>query len=883
LFPLSALAAAAWAVAAGATSAPEQGEVHPKVRPPAVVRRVDAIYPPDALAAGLQADVTLEVTVGVDGTISDVQVASSGGASFDSAAIDAIRNWVFTPAAEGETPVAVRIRVPFAFRLPAPVQGPAPMGGQAPPLPSSPRVPAPPGGEQAPTSTPDSHQQGPASSPSTETTEPLPPPGSAAPPAQGDHAEEELEATVRGRAQARSRGTADYEVSVGKLSVVPRKAADELLKLAPGILLTNEGGEGHASQIFLRGFDARDGQDLEISVAGVPVNEAGNLHGNGYADLNFVIPEVVSSLRVLEGPFDPRQGNFAVAGSAEYELGLEERGVGVQVGSGSYGTRRLLTLWGPPGASRGTFGAAEVYQTDGFGQNRDAVRSSAIGQYEGRLGADSIFRLTLQGYSGRWHSAGVIREDDYAAGRIGFFDTYDPNQGGDATRFSISGEIEGRGGTVTYRNQAFLILSTSRLRENFTGFLLDPQEPLQSLHPQRGDLIDRSSSATTIGARGFARTSFELLGRRQELEVGYLARYDVIDGTQYRIAAATGHPYHDDLDLLSRVADIGVYSDLSLSPLSWLTLRGGVRAEFLSFDILNRCAVQSVAHPSPSNPPGDASCLSQDQFNQHREPVQMATSAGSAVLPRASILVTPLPRVTLSGSYGRGVRSIDPQYVVQDAKTPFASATASEVGAAYGIDAGGTAVAVRTAGFKTRVDKDLVFSESAGRNTLGGSSTRLGWLLATRLTGGWFDESLNATVVKATFDDTHLLIPYVPDLVVRSDTSLWRDLPWRPGGRALTATGGLGITYVGRRPLPYADRSDPIFTVDASASLTRRPFKLALSVTNLLDARYRLGEYNYASDFHSQPAPTLVPTRTFTAGAPRIVMLTLEVLVGGAP
>jgi TonB family protein len=834
------------------------------------VTKVDAVYPPEALAAGTQADVTLEITVGIDGEVSGEQVVSSGGAAFDAAALVAVRQWVFTPAREGDTPVAVRIRVPFSFRLPA--------RAEPPPFPQSTTeaaVPEP--APQGPPGGPPSPPAGPPLSP--------PQPASATPEPQRPQAsseEQPLEATVRGRAQPRSRGSADYEVSIGQLSVVPRKAADELLKLAPGILLTNEGGEGHASQIFLRGFDARDGQDVEISVAGVPVNEAGNLHGNGYADLHFVIPEVVSSLRVLEGPFDPRQGNFAVAGSAEYELGLEERGVGLQLGTGSFGTRRLLARWGPPGASKGTFGAAEVYQTDGFGQNRDATRASAIGQYEGRLGADTSARLTLQAYSGRWHSAGVIREDDYAAGRIGFYDTYDTGQGGDATRFSVSGEVESRAGALTLRNQAFGIISTSRLRENFTGFLLDPQEPQQTLHAQRGDLIDRSSSATTVGARGFARTAFEFLGHH-EAEVGYLARYDVTDGVQYRIEAANGHPYHVDLDLLSRVADIGVYGDLSLVPLPWLTLRGGVRADLLTYDVVDRCAVQTVAHPSTSNPPGDASCLSLESNGRYREPVQPATAGSSVVQPRLSVLVTPISHLTLSGSYGGGVRSIDPQYVSQDAKTPFASATAAEVGAAYAIDVGALALALRTAGFRTRVDRDLVFSESAGRNTLGGSSTRLGWLVAARATGRSFDESLNATVVKATFDDTGLVIPYVPDLVVRSDTSLWHDLPWSPGGVPISAAAGLGITYVGPRPLPYGERSDRIFTVDASASLARRPFKLALSATNLLDAKYRLGEFNYASDFHSQSSPTLVPTRHFSAGAPRVVMLTFEFLVGGNP
>jgi iron complex outermembrane receptor protein len=829
-----------------------QASAEPALRPPQLVQRKEATYPPAALAERRENTVTLELTVDASGHVSDPKVVESGGKEFDDAALAAVSEWVFTPAEESGKPVAARIRVPFAFRLPPPppaaLPAPSPQGGVPAPAPAEP----------------------PAASPAGETRE-------EGPPAK----EEELEATVRGRARPRSRGTSDYDVTVGKLSLVPRKAAAELLKLAPGILLTNEGGEGHANQVFLRGFDAREGQDVEFSVGGVPINQAGNLHGNGYADLNFIIPEVVSSLRVLEGPYDPRQGNFAVAGSAEYELGLEDRGVGLQVGYGSYATRRVLALWGPPGASSRTFGAAEFYETDGFGQNRDATRGSAIGQYEGHLGADTTYRLTLQGYSARWHSAGVIREDDFATGRKGFFDTYDFGQGGDATRFSVSGEIESRSGSTVYRNQVFAILGNTRFRENFTGFLLDVQEPQQTLHSQRGDLIDQSTSTTTVGSRGFARTSLDAFGRRHEAELGYFARYDVTDGTQYRIEAATNAPYHVDLDLHSQIADIGLYGDLSLNPLSWLTLRGGARLDLFTFDILNRCAVQSVAHPSQTNPPLDASCLDQESFGAHREPVQPATTSSRAFLPRASAIVTPVAHLAFSVSYGKGVRSIDPQFITQDVKTPFAEARSIDVGASYTRDLPGAALALRTGVFETKVDQDLIFSESAGRNVLGGSSTRRGLLGAARLTGGFFDESLNVTLVRATFDDTGLLIPYVPDLVVRSDTSVWRRLPWSPGGVPLVASAGIGVTFVGRRPLPFGDRSDRIFTADASVSLARRPLKVALTATNLLDAQYRLGEFNYASDFRSQSAPTLVPVRHFTAGAPRQLMLTLEVLLGG--
>ena len=845
VFVVVQLFAPALAAAQEAARPPEHA-----VRPPQVLERVDATYPAAALAGRRESDVVLEVTIDATGHAVDPKVVTSGGAEFDEAALAAIRRWSFAPATQGGQPVAVRVRIPFAFRLP-PEPPPRPATPPAAPAPAQPPVPG-----EATTA---------------------PPPAEA--PAKQE--EEELEATVRGRARAQSRGTSDYEVTVGQLSLVPRKAADELLKLAPGILLTNEGGEGHASQVFLRGFDAREGQDIEFSVAGVPANQTGNLHGNGYADLNFVIPEVVSSLRVLEGPYDPRQGNFAVAGSAEYELGLDQRGTRVLLGSGSYGTRRALALWGPPGASTHTFGAAEVYETDGFGRNRDATRGSAIGQYEGRLGADTTYRLTLQGYSARSHSAGLIRDDDFELGRKGFFDTYDFGQGENASRFSVSGEIEGRSEEVIQRHQIFAVLSSTRIRENFTGFLEDVQEPQQTLHPQRGDLIDQSTSATTVGARGFGRTRFAALGRRHDAELGYFARYDATDGTQYRIEAATNAPYHVDHDLHAQTADLGVYGDLSLYPFSWLTLRGGARADLFTYDILNRCAVGSVAHPSQTNPPLDQSCLDQEDFGKHREPVQPVTTSSTAFLPRASAIVTPSPHVSFTGSYGSGVRSIDPQFITQDVKTPFNRARSVDVGASYTRDLPGAALAFRTGVFQTKVDRDLIFAESEGRNVLGGGSTRRGWLGAARLTGRSFDEALNVTFVRATFDDTGLLIPYVPDLVVRSDTSLWRSLPWSVSGVPVLAAAGVGVTYVGRRPLPFGERSDRIFTVDASLSLARRPFKIALSATNLLDAQCRLVERNFESDFRSQPAPTLVAVRHFSAGAPRQLMFTLEVLLGG--
>ena len=823
------------------------------VTPPEILKRVDAIYPPEALSARREATVMLLVTVGTEGSVTDVQVAESGGDAFDRAAIEAVRQWRFIPAHRGDQPIVSRIRIPFRFTLPAAdaISTPPPAAQQRPPAPAS------------------SEKESPAAGSKT---------GSEA---AGD--EEAIEVTVRGRPRPLSRGTSDFQLDVGGLATVPRQNASELLKLAPGILLTNEGGEAHAEQVFLRGFDAREGQDIEFTAGGVPINEAGNLHGNGYADTHFIIPELVSSLRILEGPFDPRQGNFAVAGSADYELGLAQRGITGKFTAGSFATTRTLLLWGPPGASDATFGGVELYQTDGFGQNRDGRRASVMGQYEGHSGAHT-YRLGATAYIASFHAAGVLRDDDLQLGRVRFFDTYDTGQGEDTSRYSLTASLESHYGRVLLRNQLFGIARPMRLRENFTGFLLDPQQPQQSPHGQRGDLLDLEMMETTIGARGSARFSEQVLNQLQEIEVGYFARGDFANGSQRRIEAATRAPYRVDTDLDSRLGDIGLFADLNLRATPWLALRGGVRSDIFTFDVLNKCAVQSVAHPSRTNPPDDKSCLDQEDFGAHREPVQRVSTVGTAFLPRASLVLGPIWGLGASAGYGRGVRSIDPVYISQDAKTPFASAQAVEAGLSYGRKIRGLDLGARSTYFQTRVDRDLIFSETAGRNILGGATTRKGVANALRLTGSFFDLATNFTYVKANFDDTGLLIPYIPDRVFRLDGALFGMIPFltlRPAGKPLRGSLSTGITYVSPRPLPQGERGNTILTVDINAILGWSFLELGFICTNLFDARYRLGEFNFASDFHSQQFPTLVPVRHFTAGAPRELYFTVGVNFGG--
>jgi iron complex outermembrane recepter protein len=822
----------AWAQPGGQPSA---------IVPPAVVHQHEAVYPEAERAANRQVQVVLLVTVDDAGHVTKIDVAESGGQAFDEAAIVAMREWLFTPATKGGVRMAARIRVPVVF---------------------SPRSQEPPAAvEVAPR----------PSAPAPEDPAPAPPPTPSPAP---------LPETVyaHGRAHIPSRGAGDHEIVIGKLASVPRMDAASLLRLAPGVMMTNAGGLGHPYQIFLRGFDAREGQDIEFTLDGTPINEVGNVHGNGLADTHFIIPELVHRLRIIEGPFAPQQGNFAVAGSALYDVGIERPGLTLSGMAGSFGTKRVVALWRPENSSDHTFGGGELFSSNGFGDNRAADRASAMAGYEGNLGPSGRYRFLATSYATHYAQAGVLRLDDVESGRKDFYGTNDTSQGGDSTRHSLTGNLDAKVGTSKLAVSTFMILRDFRLRQNFTGFQNDPQQSYQSPHTQRGDLIDQQSQTLTVGSRGSLRETLEVLGRKQELEVGYFARYDKVDSRQRRNRSQSIVPYRTDLNLASGIANVGLYTDLSIKPVPWITVRGGVRGDLFHYRVENACAQTSKA--SLGAEPLDTECFASDRQG-YRSPGQTVSTAATLFQPRAVLLVGPFSGMTLSLAHGVGARSLDPQYINQDLDAPFAKAISSEAGVTLEKSMGDIDLSARSTFFRTSVDKDLFFNQTEGRSTLSTGTTRVGWAGNARATGRFFDVAASLTFVRATFDDTQLLIPYVPAGVFRLDASVFHDLPWKLLDRSVQATLSSGVSYVGSRPLPLGERSSNIFLTDLSASLAWREFSLGVVSTNLFGSKYKLGEYNYPSDFRSQSYPTLVSARHFTAGEPRAVYATFSVTLFG--
>jgi hypothetical protein len=666
----------------------------------------------------------------------------------------------------------------------------------------------------------------------------------------------------------------DMDIPIGALGDVPRRNAEQLLTLAPGIFLSNPSGEGHASSIFLRGFDAGEGQDLEMRVEGVPINEPSNAHAHGYADTHFIIPELVQRLRVIEGPFDARQGDFAVAGSIHYHLGLPHRGVMTRAAYGSFNTRRLLALWGPSGTSTRTFAGVDYVEGDGFGPNRAHASVRAMAQYEHALGKQTFLTGMVQSYAGRFDAAGVLRQDDFSARRNAtcaddvdaqFFCVVDRNQGGNVGRHGLSMTLERRAGDDQYQAQLFAFTRDLRIRQNLTGFIGDVGA---GTDPQRGDGLEQAHRSFTVGSRGAYTRRFELFGRRHEAEVGYVARHDIAEAGATRVRFADTVPYRTDVASDLHITNIGLYASARVSPVRRWNVRAGLRLDAFSF------AVQDNNRPLV------------DRSGQ-RLPRESLDAFGLAVQPKISSEVFLLDAVRWVASFGIGTRSSDAQALSQGEFAPFARVHALETGVVATTGSNETLqTESRALVYYTRVERDLLFDESQGRNTPIGASNRFGALAASRMRIPFGLEAQTSLTYAEAFvppSDASLLeltkgprLPYIPRWVARLDGSLRREVKLL--GERFRYNLAAGFSYVAPRPLPFGELGPAFGSLDLAARVRWRQFELGVEATNVLDRRNKVAIYNYPSNFRGPTAfASLVSQQHFAAGPPRMVMATLSV------
>jgi iron complex outermembrane recepter protein len=628
-----------------------------------------------------------------------------------------------------------------------------------------------------------------------------------------------------------------------EILAVPRRTAEDALRLVPGLVVVQHASEGKGRQIFLRGFDAAHGSDLEVTVDGVPVNEWSNVHGQGYVDLGFVPPEIIDRVEVTKGPFALDQGAFALAGTARYELALpdEARGLRAAYTVGTTNRHRgLFTYTSREGDGR-DFVAVEALHDAGFGQRRRVDRGTAIGKLR-LLDSETKGTLTasLALYAAAFELPGTIRNEDVASGDAGFFGAYDDEMQGKSRRALVGLDYarENRRGKV--RARAWGGLRSLELLENFTGFLLDP------------DRGDRRAQEHRALSAGFA-VDYELhVGERATFLFGAGSRADFFEQAQVHVDYDTNEELGVQRDLRGAQSITHALVGVRANPLPRLRVTGGARLDLAQIAARDRTA-------------GDAT--------------------GRGVLavasPRAVVAAPLSHHVEPTFAYGRGLRPPEARAftssmpdrvgigtdVYDGGEARFTTSDSFEVGARFHVS---RFLFGEAAAFATLVARETVYDHVSGTNVELDRTRRLGaeLRLASRPVD-WLEISADGTAVDGRFVQSGNSVPLAPRFLGQL-----RAVVAHPKG----ARGGLRLVGFTPRPLPNGARGESFFTLDATAGYTHKALRIDLELENLTNRRSREGEYHFASHWARGTTPSELPVLQSIAAPPLNARLTLTVV-----
>lgn len=613
----------------------------------------------------------------------------------------------------------------------------------------------------------------------------------------------------------------------------PQGRPGMLLRLAPGILtVEHSGGAGKADQYFLRGFDADHGTDIAVFRDGMPVNMRSHAHGQGYADLNFIIPETIKEIQVYKGPYHVQFGDFNTGGAVDFVTRDEVKEGFIQAAGGQFDTQRYLTMFSPTTGKLRTLVAAEGYFTNG-----PFLNPNRYNRFNGLLKATinptprSELSLTGTYNQSRWNASGQLPVYAVFAGLLDRFGSVDPSEGGRTNRAT---------GTLRYHydtstgGKIFADLYAQYykldLYSNFTFFLNDP------VH---GDGIEQGDRRVVYGSDVGYRQSGTLMGVDGTATLGVQTRVDdarvrIADQQQRALLTVTS-------ESAVLEASYSPYLKLELQPTPWVRVNGGARADFFTFNVQNLCAT----------------CTQQPQG---RTDAVIASTKGNLILG-------PWLGTEFFLNVGTGFHSNDARAVVSgQAAQTLPRATAYEVGIRTKQ---WDRVELLATLWALDLQSELVFVGDAGTTQIRGASRRYGTELGTRLTLlDWLTLRGDLTLTHAEFRGTGQAIPLAPELTAQAGLTVQH-----PMG----LSSSLQMIHMGRRPADVnrTAYAQP-FTVFDWVNRYRLPVKVErgrleafFTIQNLFDVDWRQAQFFYESQLRGQPAVTDIH---FVPGTPRNIM-----------
>ncbi len=298
---------------------------------------------------------------------------------------------------------------------------------------------------------------------------------------------------------------------ISKIDIQTRDVTNsqEVLRLVPGLFIGQHAGGGKAEQLFLRGFDIDHGTDINISVDGMPVNMVSHAHGQGYADLHFLIPELIENVSFNKGPYYAEKGNMTTAGYVDFRTKKMLPANMIKLEAGQFNTYRALGMMNLLPEKREKKGqhafiASEYMYSNGYFDNpQDFNRLNLFGKYYGKIGKHNDLSVSASTFSSKWKASGQIPERALHNGLIGYFGAIDPNEGGNTGRNNINLQLQTSLGNGDFlRNQVYYTQYDFELYSNFTFFLKNNLDGDQIRQKEKRDLFGYNSSYTHIAFAG---------------------------------------------------------------------------------------------------------------------------------------------------------------------------------------------------------------------------------------------------------------------------------------------------------------------------------------------------------------------------------------------
>lgn len=620
----------------------------------------------------------------------------------------------------------------------------------------------------------------------------------------------------------------------------PVKSAQEILRKVPGLIIGQHAGGGKAEQLFLRGFDVDHGTDVALDVDGLPVNMPSHAHGQGYADLHFVIPETIDKIDFGKGPYYADKGNFNTAGyvSLKTKDAIDQNLVSLE--AGQFNTVRgvgLFKILENNTNNSSAYIGSEVVLTDGFFDSpQDFNRLNLMARYNYNNYEDEEFTITLSHFQSKWNASGQIPERAVAQGLISRFGAIDNTEGGTTGRSNLW--INHRKKIDEHqelKSKAYISKYDFELYSNFTFFLEDPVN---------GDQIRQKESRTIIGGETAYQRTFDMQDEsaRLRFNAGIGFRYD--DNNDVELSHTRNR--RETLERIS-FGDIDemngyTFAHATYKKGNW-TLNPGVRIDYFRFEYVNFLS-----------------------------PTFDSKSKGNIIVsPKFNTIYTPNSSLQLFAKAGFGFHSNDSRVVTAGTgEDTLPSAFGADIGAIVKPTKG---LILNVALWSLALQQEFVYVGDAGVVEPSGKSERFGVDFGARYQiNKWLyaNADINYTYARSIEeDDGQDFIPLSPDLT--SSGGLYIQ-------NLEKFSGGISYRYIKDRPANEDNSiiANGYFITDLTANYAfAKNWNIGIIVENLFNTAWN--ETQFATETRLFNEATPVEEITFTPGTPIFARLKLSV------